>query len=100
MGEDRLGRREDCRPVRVEAVESAGAREAFELAAVEQPRIDSRGEILEALERPAPLPLLDQRLHRLLADALQCAQGIADGPALDREICMTSVDVRRQAFDP
>ena len=81
-------------------VERAGAGEAFELAAVEQPRVDARGEILEAGERPAPLALLDQRLHRLLADALERAERIADRAVLDGEMRVAGVDVGRQALDP
>ena len=86
MGEDRLGRGEDRGAVGLDRVERARAGEAFELAAVEQPRVDPRGEILEACERPAPLALGDQRLHRLLADALERAERIADRAVLDREM--------------
>ena len=82
MGEDRLGRRMDRRPVGVERVERAGRGEAFELAAVEQLGIDPLGEIVEALERPVRLALGDQRLHRLLADALERAERIADASPL------------------
>ena len=53
MGEDGLGRAEHRRAIGLDAVERAGPGEAFELAPVEQPRIDPRGEILEAGERPA-----------------------------------------------
>ena len=67
-------------------IERARAGQAFELAAVEQPRVDARGEILEACERPAARPLLDQRFHRLLADALERAEGIADRAVLDGEM--------------
>ena len=61
VGEDRLGGGEHRGPLGLDAVERAGAGEAFELAAVEQPRIDPRGEILEAGERPVAVALLDQR---------------------------------------
>ena len=80
-------------------VERARAGKAFELPAVEQARIDARGEILEARERPAPFALLDQRLHRLLADALQRAERVADRAVLDREMRVAGVDVGRQALD-
>ena len=68
-------------------VERAGAGEALELAPVEQARVDARGEILEARERPSPLALLDQRLHRLLADALESAERIADAHRLSTVKC-------------
>ena len=69
------------------AVERASAGEALELAAVEQARVDARGEILEAREGPAAFALLDQRFHRLLADALERAERIADALAvLDGEM--------------
>src|SRR5215212_4362224 len=47
MGEDRLGCRKDGGSVGPNAVERAGTGEALELAAIEQPRIDPRGKILE-----------------------------------------------------
>ena len=77
VGEDGLGRGEHRRPVGVERVERAAAGEALDLAAVEQARIDPLGEILERLERAVGAPLLDQLLHRLLADALERAERVA-----------------------
>ena len=47
MREDRLGGGEDRRAVVTERLERTARGEAFELAAVEQPRIDAVGEILE-----------------------------------------------------
>jgi hypothetical protein len=55
------------------------------------------------LKGPVGTPLLDQLLHRLLADALQRAERIADGMALllrfDGEFGLAGVDGRRQAGD-
>ena len=79
-------------------VEGAAAGEALDLAAVEQPRIDPRGEIVEAAKRTVRRALLDQLLHRLLADALERAERVADGMALavrlDRELGLAGVDRR------
>ncbi len=87
MGKDCLGRSEHRRALGLDAVERARAGEAFELAAVEQPRVDPVGEIVEAGEGPAALALLDQRFHRLFADALERAERIAHGTAfLDGEV--------------
>ena len=66
-----------------ERIERPRRGEAFELAAVEQPRVDPLGEIVEALEGPVGLALGDQRFHRLLADALQRAERVADLAVLD-----------------
>ena len=62
----------------LDRVERARAGEAFELAPVEQARIDPRGEIVEAGERPVAFALVDQLLHRPLADALERAERVAD----------------------
>ncbi len=75
--EDRLGGGEDRRAIVAQFLERAARREAFELAAVEQPRIDAIGEILEVLERAAGGALGAHLVHRALADALERAQRIA-----------------------
>src|SRR5438270_1176946 len=104
MGEDRLRGGEDSRPLRLDAVEGAGGGETLELPPIEQPGIDPRCEILEAGERSAARPLVDKRLHRLLANALQRSERVADAvslsPILDGEMGMADVDVRRQALKP
>ena len=69
MSEDRLGAGEDRGPVGFQGVECAGTGEAFELPAVEQPGVDASGKVFKGREWPRSLPLLDQRLHRLLANA-------------------------------
>src|SRR5437763_2321965 len=91
VGEDRLGRGEYRGALGLDAVERTGGGEAFELAAVQQPRIDASSEILETGERPAALALLDQRFHRLLADALERSERVANGSVVDREESMTRV---------
>ena len=48
VGEDRLGGGEQRGAIGREAVERTGGGEAFDLAAVEQPRVDPLGEIVEA----------------------------------------------------
>ena len=52
MGEDGLGAGVDRGAVGLELVERARRGEAFELAAVEQLRVDPRGEIVEDLNGP------------------------------------------------
>ena len=99
MGEDRLGRGEDRGAVRRQLVERAAAGQAFDLAPVEQARVDPLGEVVEAGEGAAALALGDQRLHRFLADALQRAERVADRAVLDREVGAAGVDRRRQALD-
>src|SRR5258708_30118667 len=98
MGEDRFRCREDRGAVGVDGVECARCGEALELAAVENPRIDPRREVLEAGERPAPLALLDQSFHCLFADALERTERTADSTLLDREESDAGVDVWRQAL--
>src|SRR4051812_10268680 len=99
MGEDRFRCREARGAVGVDAVERARRGEALQLPAIEQPRIDPRREILEAGEGSALLAFLDQGFHRLLANALERAQGITDGTILNSEISMAGVYVWRQALD-
>ena len=97
--EDCLGGGEHRRAIGLDRIEGAGGGEAFELAAVQEPRVDPRGEILEAGEGAATLPLRDQRLHRLLADALERAERVAHRAVFDREEGVAGVDVGRQALD-
>src|SRR3954447_3286056 len=96
MRENGLGSGEHRCPIRLDAVESTRAGETFELAPIEQARIDPRCEILEALERPSTRPLLHERIHRLLANALKRTQRIADGvsvwPIFDREMGVAGID--------
>ena len=99
MSKDGLGRGEDGRAIRRDGVEGARGGKAFDLAAVEQARIDAFGEIVQRLERPLRLALRDQRFHRLLADALERAQGVANLAVLDREGRLARVDAGRQALD-
>src|SRR4029079_5429200 len=100
VGEDRCRGGEDRSALGLDAIERARRGEAFELSAVEQPRIDPRGKILEAGEWAASFPFLDQRFHRLLAYALERPEGVADGPVFDREEGGAGVDVGGQALDP
>ena len=62
-----------------------------------------RGEIVEAGEAAVRLALRDELLHRLLADALQRAERIADGEAVAMrstvEFGLAGVDAGRQARD-
>ncbi len=60
-----------------EAIEGAGADQAFEHAAVDQLRIDAQAEILEACERPVAAHL-DDVLDRGFADALDGGQRVID----------------------
>src|SRR6185369_3802838 len=94
---DRLGAGENCLACWRDGVERAACREAFELAAVEQARIDAVGEVVERLERSIGDPLFAELLHRLLADALECAQRITDAYALDRKLGFARIDAGRQA---
>src|SRR5205085_4510018 len=91
MGEDRLGGGIDRGPVVMDRVERARSGEAFELASVEQPRVDPRREILEALERAVGLAFGDERLHRFLADAFERPERVADRAVLDGEKSVASV---------
>src|SRR4051794_35298242 len=100
MGENGLGGSEHRRSVRVDAVERPCPGEALELASVEQARIDSGGKILEAGDRPPPLALDDQSLHRLFANALKRAERVPPRSILDRKMSKTGVDVGRQTLDP
>ena len=100
MGEDGLGGGEHRGAVAGQAVEGAGGGQALDLPPVEQPRIDALGEIVEAGERPPRLALLDQRLHRLLADALQRAERVARPcSSLDGKVGAAGVDVGRQQVE-
>ena len=99
VGKDGFRCSENCGAVRRYGVECAGCSKAFKLAPVELPRIDALREIFERGERSALLSLGDQSLHRFFADALERAEGIADGLTLDREVGPAAVDVRRQAVD-
>ena len=75
MGENRLGGGVAARRDRARGIERAGGRQAFDLAAVEQARVDPLGEIVEALERSIGRALGDQRFHRFFSDTLERAQG-------------------------
>ena len=52
--QDRLGRREQPRAVRLQRIEGAGADQVLELHAVELARIDAGGEVGEVGERRSP----------------------------------------------
>jgi hypothetical protein len=100
MGKDGLGGGKDRGPLPGQAVEGAGGGQALDLAAVQLPRIDALGEIVEAFEWAVRLPLRNEGFHRFFADALQGTQGIADLAILDGEIRARRIDVRRQQFEP
>ena len=103
-GHHGFGQRVHAGAVGVERIKAARRNQAFQLALVEAPRIDAAGEIGEVLERPLPVPLGRQRLHRLQANALQPGQGIAHVQRVFRpihhgEIGGGPVDARRQDGD-
>ena len=88
----------DAGAVGIETVERAARRQRFELALVDQPRIDTGGEIVDALERTVGAALDDELLHRPLAHRLQRGERVADGEAavlgrLDVEFGVALVDV-------
>ncbi len=95
MGEDGLSAGMHRGAVRIEAVERTGRSEALELAAVEDPGIDPRGEILKTAEGLFH-PFSDQFFHRLLADALERAERVAHTAVLDVERRLAGIDVGRQ----
>src|SRR6185503_8134062 len=99
MREDRLGGIEHSRPLILEGIEGARSSEALQLPSVQQPWIDPRGEVFEALERAAARPFRDELVHRLLADPLQRAECIANRAILDREMSIAGVDVGWKALD-
>ena len=101
--QDRLGRREQPRAVRLQRIEGAGADQVLELHPVELPRIDAGGEIREIGERRVAARL-GQRLHGGEADLLHRGQRIADRQlaivrAFHREVGARAVDVGRQDAD-
>ncbi len=73
VGEDRFRAREHGGAIMAQHLERAASGKAFELAAVEQTRIDAVREILERLEGASLDPLGTQFLHRALAHALERA---------------------------
>src|SRR3546814_9864041 len=86
MGEDRLRGRVHAGAIGGDRIEGAAATQAFDLSAVEVARIDPIGEVVERLEGTLGAALFDQLFHRLLADALEGAAGVADGVALSRPL--------------
>src|SRR5207237_7440015 len=76
-GEDRLGRGMDTGAIGFDSVESSGSGERFELALIEQPRVDAPGEIVERFEPAFAVALVDQQFHRAFGDALELAERVA-----------------------
>ena len=81
-----------------EFVEGAGLRQAFQHALVDGARIDAVGEVGQILEL-AVAARLDDRVHRLPADAFERGQRVDDGVAVDLEGHMRAVDRGRIDLD-
>ena len=82
----------------LEFIEGAGLREAFQHALVNGARIDARGEIGE-IDELGGAPRLDDRVDRLLADALERGERVNDRIAIDLEIDAGAIDRRRRDVD-
>jgi hypothetical protein len=79
VGHQYVGGLDDLGPVGVDAVEGAGAGEAFQRPLVDLARIDALEEVEQVAERPALGPHLDHMLHGLQADVAHRAQGVEHG---------------------
>ena len=77
---------ERARTVRLERIEGAGGGQAFQHALVHRARIDAAGEVGQIGERLCSPRAVDDRFHRLRADALQRRERIDDRVAVDLEI--------------
>ena len=73
--------------------------ERLEHLAVGEPQVDPRAEVGERAELAALGPRRDDRLDRALADVLDRQQPEADRVALDGELEVAGVDVRRPDLD-
>src|SRR6185369_1309258 len=93
-----VGAGEDARPVRLEAVEGAGRRKAFDDALVDGARTDARGKIRQRSER-ALLALLHDQFDRLRTDALQRGERVVDRAVADLEGRAGTVDIGRLDLD-
>ena len=82
-----------------ERVERADLDERLEHLAVGQPQVDPRAEVGQRPELAALVAGRDDRLDGALADVLDRQQPEPDGVALDRELELAAVDVRRQDLD-
>ena len=82
-----------------ERVERADLDERLEHLAVAQAQVDPRAEVGQRAERAALVPRRDDRLDRALADVLDGQQAEPDRLAVDRELEVARVDVRRQDRD-
>jgi len=97
--ENRIRAGEDASPVRLQRVEGACGREAFDDALVDRTRIDPRGEVGQRGEQPPLGPLLDDLLDRLDADTLERRKRVVDDLVADLEGRARAVDVRRLDLD-
>ena len=82
-----------------ERVERPDLGQRLEDLAVAQPQVDPRAEVGQRAERAALVARRDDRLDRALADVLDRQQPEPDRVALDRELEVAAVDVRRQDLD-
>src|SRR4051812_17063817 len=77
--QQRTGGRETLRPVRIEAIESAGLDQALELPPIEAARVEPRREIEQVAEAAVPVALGNEIVHCVLADALDGRECVPDG---------------------
>ena len=82
-----------------ERAERADLGQRLEHLAVGQPQVDPGAEIGQRAERAALVAGGDDRLDRALADVLDREQAEPDRVALDRELEVAAMDVRRQDLD-
>ena len=82
-----------------EGVERPDLDERLEDLAVGQAQVDPRAEVGQRAELAALGPGRDDRLDGALADVLDRQQAEPDGVALDGELEVAAVDVRRQDLD-
>ena len=87
-----------CSRLRRQPVERAGIDQRFERPAVDDPRIDARGEVGKVGERPVAARR-DDVLGDRRADALDGADGVEDLAVARREHGLGAVDVGRQDLD-
>ena len=83
-----------------ERVQRADPGERLEDLAVGQAQVDPRAQVGQRAELAAFLARGDDRLDRALADVLDGEQPEPDRVALDGELDVGAVDVRRQDLDP
>ena len=103
-----LGLRQRCRhgsecagAVRMQLVERTGLDQRFNGATVDRLRIDATTEVEQIPERTAFAARAQDLDHRALASALDAAETVADGLAINRhEAVFTEVHVRRFELEP